>query len=132
MTFLRRLFPGCCGVAANSDVVNAGWSKPPKVAYKSKATVLVNKTNKTLVLRDKISVGYGKIRYTLPKNSSTLVSSVSHTFYRMLAYAIEEHQENGSEVQVTDTKLSVDSEELSDYSKITVYMEDEKYKLDLE
>lgn len=113
----------------------------------SKATLLVNETDKTLYLRDKVGVAYGGTRYKIPGNSSIEVFPLQHTFFTMIAYAVEQDADERDTQQSavgssnnftkpkkksTDTNLSIDSDQLADNKKITITRNGSKYEVALE
>lgn len=131
------------------------WAKSKTAGSTSETTVLANKTDKTLVLRDKVGAAYGATRYTIPGKSEMKVTTLQHTFFKMLAYAIvEEDEEGASSNMVTedqdpaasvtpqelhnktkkkkksvDTKLTIDSDQLADYRRIEISSDGSEYKL---
>ena len=94
----------------------------------SRATLLVNKTNKTLHLRDKVGAAYGGTRYIIPANSRLEVSPLQHTFFKMLPYAVEE-EVNGTTQRSVDTKLTIDSDQLADNKEIIITQVASSYKV---
>ena len=101
-----------------------GFVKAKTMSLTSRTTVLVNDTNKTLHLRDKVGPAYGGTRYTIPANKQIEVSPLQHTFFKMIAYAVEE-QENSS----IDTRLTIDSDQLADNKKISITYTGSAYKI---
>ncbi|MCO5608337.1 hypothetical protein L7F22_062544 [Adiantum nelumboides] len=109
----------------------------------SRSTLLVNETDYTLYLRDKVGAAYGGTRYKIPGRSCIEVFPLQHTFFTMIAYAVEQDVDemdkqqssnshhsssNGSSTndsnrpkrKSTDTNLSIDSDQLADNKKITI------------
>ncbi|KAI5073220.1 hypothetical protein GOP47_0011233 [Adiantum capillus-veneris] len=119
----------------------------------SKGTLLVNDTSNTLYLRDKVGAAYGGTRYKIPGKSCIEVFPLQHTFFTMIAYAVERDVEemdtqlspnshhsssnvssndnNRNKKKSTDTNLSLDSDQLADNKKITITLRGSKYDIEL-
>eukprot|EP00250_Pteridium_aquilinum_P017258 c23534_g2_i2 orf=154-537(-) len=121
----------------------------------SKATILRNDTDETLFLRDKIGASYGGTRYKILARSQIKVSPLQHTFFKMIAYAVEEggsveggdqterpssqanNEEKNSSTNTnetkkkpsTDTNLTIDSDHLADNKQIRITKQNSKYEL---
>lgn len=99
---------------------------------RSHTTLLVNQTDKSLYLRDKVGPAYGGTRYIIPANSQLEVAPLQHTFFKMLPYAVEEAgNDSRNETRTIDTNLTIDSDQLADNKKIVISLVDSTYKLEL-
>eukprot|EP00250_Pteridium_aquilinum_P017256 c23534_g1_i1 orf=154-591(-) len=138
--FLASIFKGNKGSDDSLRGAEGGFVKAKTGGFLSKTTVLENDTDQTLFLRDKIGASYGGTRYKIPAKSHIQVLPLQHTFFKMIAYAVEESQSsdlpdsqpNQEKQHKTskDTNLTIDSDNLADNKRIRITSNGSKYDIE--